>query len=379
MSGVTPNSPHGRYLNSAKLIIIDEISMTPSNAITVIDRLFRDLSSDPNLKQLPFAGKVVLFSGDFRQTLPVVPHAGRTVIVENCLKNNPLWPCIKKVKLTKNMRVNDGEDVFANFLLEVGNNSLPRTSDGFPILPERLLGIGSPIDFIYPDVENCIRTGEIKNRAILAPKNSDCDIINNDVLSTIQGETKVYDSVDTLLADNMDAQLECPTEFLNSVEISGLPRHHLCLKIGAVVLLIRNLNTAKGLINGTRLQVARLHENTVECKVLTGTSEGEQIFIPRIKMCPSETNLPFKMQRLQFPLLLAFAMTINKAQGQSLTKSAIYLPKPVFTHGQLYVALSRSRSFNGTKVFINETGNQRVLPDGCFSTSNVVFEEVLLD
>jgi len=379
VSGVTQNSSQGEYLNSAKLIIIDEASMTPSGAITVIDRLFRDLTQHPNLKNIPFAGKVVLFSGDFRQTLPVVPHAGRNVILDNCLKNNPLWPEITKLRLEKNMRLKEGEEEFARFLLQVGNGSLPKTQDDMPILPKKLLGVGSPIDFVYGNVVESIQNEDIKGKGILAPKNSDCDLINNEVLSKLPGDPKTYESIDTVLSDDTNAELQYPTEFLNSVEVSGLPKHKLILKSGAVVLLMRNLNTEKGLINGTKLQVTRMFMNSIQCKVITGASQGDYILIPRIKMCPSETTLPFRIQRNQFPLSLSFCMTINKAQGQSLNKVAIYLPRPVFTHGQLYVALSRSTSFAGIKMYLKESPSQGKLSNGDFSTTNVVFQEILND
>ena len=67
-------------------------------------------------------------------------------------------------------------------------------------------------------------------------------------------------------------------------------------------------------------------------------NRGEQVFIPRIKFTPSDTNLPFTLKRRQFPILLAYAMTINKSQGQTFDHVGVFLDQPVFAHGQLYVA-----------------------------------------
>ena len=80
-------------------------------------------------------------------------------------------------------------------------------------------------------------------------------------------------------------------------------------------------------------------ENLIEATILTGPFEGEAVLIPRIPMIP--TDLPFQFKRLQFPIRLAFAITINKAQGQSLAKCGIDLNTDCFSHGQLYVACSR--------------------------------------
>ena len=75
-------------------------------------------------------------------------------------------------------------------------------------------------------------------------------------------------------------------------------------------------------------------------------------------LVPSDSGLPFKIQRRQFPISLCFAMTINKSQGQTLSRVGLYLPRPVFTHGQLHVAISRVKTKRGLKILIlDEDGN----------------------
>lgn len=99
-------------------------------------------------------------------------------------------------------------------------------------------------------------------------------------------------------------------------------------------MLLRNLSPRK-LCNGTRLKVVNLKNFLIECIILTGNATGETVFIPRIPMIPSE--LPFQLKRLQFPVKIAFGMTINKAQGQTLKVAGVDLSIQCFSHGKLYV------------------------------------------
>ena len=94
-------------------------------------------------------------------------------------------------------------------------------------------------------------------------------------------------------------------------------------------------------------------------------------------MMPSDTNLPFKQCRLQFPVIPAFPMTINKSQGQPFNKVGIYLPSPVFAHGQLYVALIRIRNRNNVKIAMKSTECQGMLKDDLYFTKNIVIKELL--
>jgi len=129
-----------------------------------------------------------------------------------------------------------------------------------------------------------------------------------------------------------------PVEFLNSLEPTGIPLRNLQLKVRVRIMLRRNVFPPE-LCNGTRLCVKILYSHLIEATNLTGCAKGRDVFIPRIPPIP--TDLSFDFKTIQFPVRLAFAMSINKVQEQSLKTAGIHMQNPRFLHGQLYVACSR--------------------------------------
>ena len=143
-------------------------------------------------------------------------------------------------------------------------------------------------------------------------------------------------------------------------------------RLGVPIILLRNINQSEGLCNGTRLIITRLGNRIIEAEVITGSNVGKRVFIHRIVMSPTDSKWPFTLMRRQFPLKVYFAMTINKSQGQTFNHVGVYLPRPVFTHGQLYVAISRVTSRRGLKILIEQSGGQIEA-----HTKNIVYHEIL--
>lgn len=381
---ISANSAYGRWLDRLSLLLIDEVSMCPLQALKIIDNLLKDVCSDEQRKALPFAGKTVLLCGDFRQILPVMTHGTRSTLIQNCIVSWDKFDLFHRFTLTQNMRAHAQEIEFIEFLKKIGNGTatnFPEYGRDIIEIPQNLLGNPNEIiNDVFGDVSNLenILSEGVLNSVILAPKNEDCYLINDDIVSRMPGEEKIYNSYDSIICED-DAQInEYPVEFLNSLSVSGLPPNKLKLKVNCIVLLIRNLNSKKALVNGTRMRVINLHNNAIECEVLTGMSHGKRILIPRINLTYSGPILPFKFQRRQFPIIPAFAMTINKAQGQTFDKVGILLRQPVFSHGQLYVAASRVRSFAGLRFYIQDTSEQGHLADDeRVFTKNIVYRELL--
>ncbi|XP_074271021.1 uncharacterized protein LOC141594939 [Silene latifolia] len=340
---------------ATSLIIWDEASMSKRQNIESLDVLLRDLC-DPN--QL-FGGKVVVFGGDFRQTLPILPRKCQREIVEASLLSSPVWPHLRKFKLTENIRAQTDPE-FARFLLSLGNGQLQTKEHEYIELPAGLVKILNPsnenpisdlVSYAFPEIGSCapLDSSIFTNRAVLTPLNDDVDAINSVLIDKFPGQVVTYTSHDTMLDDNCAVY---PAEFINKLNPGGMSPHELVLKENCPVILIRNLQPSFGLCNGTRLICKRFLPNSIECVIMTGQHTGDHVFIPRVKLRPGpSSNYPFQFQRNQFPLKLSFAMTINKCQGQTLSQVAVYLPRPCFSHGQLYVALSRARNASQITVF----------------------------
>ncbi len=348
----------------------------------VVDRTFKDLTDNSDE---PFRGKIIVMGGDFRQILPVVIWGTRAHIVNACIKSSNLWRFIKVMHLTENMRVQDAmQKQFVDYLLKIGEGKetiYENIGEDIIQLPNEIIfdendTIVSFISKIFYNLNENYSNDQtyvdyIKDRAILTPKNEDVDSINEQIINIFPGEAKEFLSADSV-EDKDEVHLGLyPIEFLNTLTPSGTPPHRLILKKGVPIILLWNLSPTEGLCNGTRLIVREFNKHVIDAEILTGSHLGKRVFIPRISITPSDTELPFKLIRHQFPIRLAFAMSINKAQGQTIPYMGLYLPNPVFTHGQLYVALSRVQSKDNILVLVKDGQ----IDENTY-TKNIVYKEI---
>ena len=119
-----------------------------------------------------------------------------------------------------------------------------------------------------------------------------------------------------------------------------------------------------------------MHRHFIDAKVLTGKAINGRVYLTPMPLTPSDTDLPFTFRRKQIPVNLAYAMTINKSQGQTLDRVGLFLDRPCFSHGQLYVGMSRVTSRDGLKIFI-ESGSEQGIHDGTTFTKNIVYTNLL--
>ncbi|CAN1187173.1 ATP-dependent DNA helicase PIF1 [Linum perenne] len=388
-------------IKATSLIVWDEAPMIHRLSFEAVDRTICDIMdvplSGPGYK--PFGGKSVLLGGDFRQTLPVIPEGSRSDCLNASLTRSPLWPFCKLLRLSANMRINSSpanrepifkELLFAEWVLAVGDGSLPpQIGDKFSdpdsiMIPQKFIvnpgsdAISSIVQAVYTQFGNSYKSLEyIKARAIVTPTNKVVSKLNDHIMSLVPGEQRTYFSLDTLVPEgNASPSIETtyPPEFLNTLSFNGVPEHAITLKEYIPIMILRNLNPSLGLCNGTRVLITKLGHHVLQGIVIGGFFEGTMVAIPRIVLEITEHRWPFTLRRRQFPVRTCYAMTINKSQGQTMDCVGIYLPKPVFSHGQLYVAVSRVRSADGLHILIGDSGT-----NFDSTTKNMVYREIFDD
>lgn len=258
------------------------------------------------------------------------------------------------------MRVVENEKDFCEFVKNIGDGKLNDENDyvelPFKCIPAETNDI---VKKIYGQLIKEKKFNEFSNTTILAPRNVDVDEISEKVLDLLdENQEKIFHSVDTIDNDeNNDPSQTVQTEFLNTLSPRSLPPHELRLQKNCVIMLIRNINCNQGLCNGTRLRVLNFSDHIIKGENLSGDEAGDIVFISRITLNCNDEH-PFDFKRRQYPARPAFAMSINKGQGQTFLNIGIDLRKDVFTHG------------TGVNVFINqnELDEKKI--------KNIVFEVV---
>ena len=388
--GIKKGTNLAELMKRAQVIFWDESPMQSRYDMEAVSRSLQDICGND---QAWFGGKVVCFCGDFRQTLPVVPGGSSGQVIEACVQKAEFWQDIIRLDLTINERLNNPDltdaarvDMrkFAIDLLTIGNGDSIRKSSttnedvapwDYGHVPENV--IDELINKVYTNLGNANNTfgkDYLSERAILAITNKDVASINNKIMMQMPGELTTYWSVDRAASEE-DEEL-FPTEYFNAFYEASLPPHKLRVKPGVPVMLLRNIDPPR-LCNGTRLRITQCGKHVFEGEIMGGTHDGEKVMLFKTPLQSKENNkrIPTPFVRKQYPVRPAFAMTINKSQGQSMKYVGINLQsRPAFSHGQLYVALSRVTRQGNLYLIgpdIHEYTNERLM-------KNIVYKQILL-
>src|SRR5580658_8385822 len=305
LCGIKKNLLQAELLQQTDLIIIDEITIQHRHAAEALDQTLKDIHNSDQL----FGGITIVFGGDYQQILPIVTYPSRPRVVNACLIHSRIWAGLRILKLETNMHLlqaNQEETDFAKWQLEVGHGKHTDNDANITIPPKFHLPTNSVpalLDHIYPGIGNLPHPPDyyFAERSILSPCNVDVNALNQMVLDKFPGQERVYHSADSANTRG-DEEMMYPPEQLNMINLSGLPLAKLSLKVGCPVMVLRNLNPQEGVCNGSRGIITRMANRVIEVCLLTGDNAGQHVFIPCLKIEPTNAQIPFQLCCLQYPL-----------------------------------------------------------------------------
>lgn len=309
LKNIARNAKVRKRLRSAKVLIIDEVSMLHARQLDMVDMICRKFL----YKHVPFGGLQVILCGDFFQLPPV----------------------------TKNGEP-PAEYVFASFAWRASGFKVCYLGEQHRQKSDELAS-----------VLNSIRTGEVGNREVdllntrlgaelagwvsptrLFSHNQEVDRVNNLEFAKLPGQAKLYEMRGT-----------GHEQLIETIKAGCLAPESLYLKIGAQVMFVKN-NFEEGYVNGTTGVVEGFDEETK--MPIVGTASGQRfVAVPETWVIGDEDSVLASVR--QVPLRLAWAITIHKSQGMTLDLAEIDLAK-AFEFGMGYVALSRVRTMAGLRL-----------------------------
>lgn len=323
-------------IKKCKILAIDEISMLDIKTFEYVDTVLRQVRGNDK----PFGGIQVIFLGDFYQLPPVNENNNFEQQTRKYCFESPLWKDLdlQTIVLTKNYRQN--EENLINALAHMRTNSM--TTEDSQLLKSR----------------ECPETEELSNILHIFATNNEADSYNSLKFNSIKSHQYPLEAIDGIYKDK-----ELITTPTNEREINMFRRIDMVcsadktiyLKIGVRVMLLTNLDFEKGLINGSCGVVKEIENNGITVEFDNG--ETEKIEKHNFEFYNNDVLVAV---RKQFPLRLAYGITIHKSQGMSLDKLVVDCSR-IFEKGQLYVALSRIRTLNG--LYLHNFNPQKVMVD----------------
>ena len=320
-------------------IIIDEVSMVRCDIIDAIDYTMRKTLRS----SLPFGGKQVIFVGDMFQLPPVIARKEERELMHDLYQADDCF--FYKADVIKRMR-----------LVKIEFQKVYRQDDTqfLDILEHVRLNKVTPEDLMHLNRRVCQPTKEDGMVITLASRNSTADAINEKCLAEIDSEEYVYEGT----VQGKFEEKRFPVEMT------------MRLKVGAQVMFTRN-DQHKRWANGTLGKVTKLAKDEVQVT----TNAGKTYVVPNCSWDSVTYEYDKEAKKLkkevtgtftQYPLKLAWAITVHKSQGMTFEKMSLDLSKGMFAAGQLYVALSRVQSLDG--LFLSKG----IIPQYCHTNREVL-------
>lgn len=341
---IEPDYVRAELFKNLQMVIIDEISMVRADLMNAIDVALR---KNRNKLNEPFGGVQMVFIGDLFQLPPVLTDKDRDHILKTYGGQYFFDATVFKTykyqfkELTTVFRQSSEQPEFKTMLNNIRNNEV-RFED-MALLNSR-------------HKENA---GEQENSIFLTTRRNIARNINNDKLENLLGEKFTYTGV------LVGKYLKLKEDAEEKLEDKLPAPYKLELKIGAQIMMLKN-DSGRRWVNGSIGKVEKLASDAITVNINGNNyavekenwNEVEYVLNKETKEIEERIIAGFS----QFPLQLAYAMTIHKSQGKTFDKITVDVGTGAFEHGQVYVALSRCRTLEGI-VLNNPIRNKDIIVD----------------
>lgn len=340
---IEPNYSVYKSIKKASVLVWDQAAYCSRHVIEEVDSF---LQSMMNTQQL-FGGKVVVFGADFLESLPIVTGTQNESPESHSILYSRLHAQMQRFKLNDNFRFPSPADF--HWCMEIGTGLRNEIS-----VPNecRVYDIEALIDSIYGRGYAALSTDDLMDRSIFTVMAEDVDILNTKCLNQLFPSKFLCNSINYFR--KIDRKQRSRFYNMESV-MENLPKYFpsdiLHLSVNCPIMLTQSY---RGLAAGSRLIVKSVEENQIVAEIGVGQRKGKIIKIYRVLSKNTFHRGNVEFIRRQFPVALAFSITINKAQSLEFKRAGVYFSRSVFSHGQLYVAFSRVPDIkNNLKVLVS--------------------------
>jgi len=298
---ITDNSDLRELIRKTSLIIWDQVPLQHKACFEAVNRTLNDRCN--RAEEQVFGRIPVVLGGDFAQILPVIRRGTRQATVLACIRHASIWHKLQVLHLRRSTRgiASEANQVFLTFLRDLVLNPQLYGQLQLPQYIRRVATVDQLHDQLYPQpiLNHAIQShGAFIGTAIVPFRNDTVDDFNNLLVERMLEAEHRFEA-----ANNVDIGADAAVaepfavEYLQSISLALIPPSCLRLKIGAPIILLRNLSPGEGLCNGTRMRVLGIRRNCLHVAIMGGRFDGKVCLLPRIKLTTSEKDLPFILHR----------------------------------------------------------------------------------